>query len=155
MVLFTCAFSLKCYCRGSFCWHWGFLSSVQVTLCRNSSCCLGVSSSSRGLWPSAHWPTSSQRYTNKHTHSITPIYRCLKSLISHPVGTCWGVCVCSDRQHSVHSARCRPALPSPLCVGQQCGGSDVCSCARSLSTSCVCRRWSKTTWCNTLKHDVK
>ena len=125
-------------------------SRGQVTLCRNSSCCLGVRSSSRGVWPSALWPTSSQGYT--HFLSVPLYLHCMFSLtLFYPVGMCWKIPVSSERQRDVHSARRRPALPAPLCIGRQRGGSDVCGGARTENSSCVCRRWSKTTWCLTAR----
>lgn len=87
--------------------------SVQVIPCRNSSCCLAVSSTSRGCWPSALWPTSCQRYTQTPARSPCRMFQVTH--LHHPVGTCRGLHLCSERQRSVRAAGRRPALPAALC----------------------------------------
>lgn len=86
--------------------------SVQVIPCRNSSCCPAVSSTSRGCWPSALWPTSCQRYTP--TPARAPCRMCEVSPLHHPVGTCRRLRLCSEGQRCVHAAGRRPGLPAAL-----------------------------------------
>lgn len=109
--------------------------SVLVIPCRNSSCCLAVSSTSRGCWLSALWPTSCLRYTQ--TPARSPCRMLEVTHLHHPVGTCGGLLLSSEGQCCVHAAGRRPGLLAALCPRRQCGGGDVCSGACSQGLSCV------------------